>query len=114
MALEPDRKLDGVEAGLACLRDEIVYIAEVGCIEELLRDIVLNPGGSAECGQRVALEIALFDDLRVANNLPAIAGEIRAMNDEHAYSPAASGFLVLIGPAAVIGESFAFEELFIV
>ena len=43
-----------------------------------------------------------------------IAGEIGAVNDEHAHGSAARGFFIFVGPAAVVGEGFALEELLIV
>ena len=36
------------------------------------------------------------------------------MDDEHAHGSAARGFFILVGPAAVVGEGFAFEEFLIV
>ena len=36
------------------------------------------------------------------------------MNDEHADGAAARGLFVFVGPAAVVGEGFALEELLVV
>ena len=62
----------------------------------------------------IALQIALLDCLGVPDHLPAIAGQIAAMNDEHADGAAARGLFILIGPAAVVGERLALEKLLVV
>ena len=111
---ERDRQLDGVEAGLAGAFDGLIEIAHAGHVEELLRNIVLNPRGGAQSSRGIALEIALLNCLRVADHVPRIAGQIGAVNNEHAHGSAARGFLVFVGPPAVVGEGRALEETVVV
>ena len=46
--------------------------------------------------------------------VPAVAGEVGAVDDEGADGSFAGGLLELVGPAAVVGEGFAGEEFGVV
>ena len=115
MRVETDRKLNGKESsGLAGAIDGLIKIAETGLSEEALGCVVLNPSSSPQSGIGIALEIALLDGLGVANYLPAVTGEIGSVDDEDADGSSARGLLVLVGPAAIVGEGLTLEESFVV
>src|SRR5208282_2469207 len=96
------------------LNDGLVEISEPGKGKEPLGYIVLNPGSGAQGGVWVALEIALLDSLRVANHLPAVAGQIGTVDDKRSHRSTPRGFFILICPSAVVGERLALEELLVV
>src|ERR1700693_253576 len=74
----------------------------------------MNPGSGFELRCAIEFQVGLPRSPRIANHFPTIAGEIGAVNDQRGDRTAASGFFKLVGPAAVIGEGFAFEEFGIV
>src|SRR5580700_4965678 len=74
----------------------------------------MNPGSSFELRRAIEFQVGLPSSPRIANNFPTVAGEIGAVNDECGNGAAASGLFKLVGPAAVICESFAFEKFGIV
>src|SRR5580692_7954805 len=74
----------------------------------------MNPGSSFELRRAIEFQVGLPSSPRIANNFPTVAGEIGAVNDECGNGAAASGLFKLVGPAAVIGESFTFKKLGIV
>ena len=49
----------------------------------------------------------------VAHHLPAIGGRLGLVHDDDGRSALAGGFLILVGPAAVIGHRLALEEFWI-
>jgi len=108
-----DWELDGFEFARMRLREELVEIVATHG-DDFLGDIKLHPGGSLDFRSFVALEIRALAAPGIADNLPAVAGEVGAMNDDGGDGAAARGFFELVGPAAVVGESFAFEEFGIV
>src|SRR3569833_3723598 len=89
--------------------DGLIEIAESREREEMLGYLVLDPCGGAKCIKRVAGKVALLNCLRILHNLPTIAGKICAMDDENSDSSAPSGVLVLVSPAAVVGEGLPIE-----
>ncbi len=68
--------------------NDLIEIAEAGQGEEMLRNVVLDPCGGAEGVERIAREIALLNGLRVLDDLPAVACQIGAVNDENSYRAA--------------------------
>src|SRR5580692_158603 len=74
----------------------------------------MNPGSSFELGRAIEFQVRFPGSPRIANHFPTITSQISAVNDERGDRTAASGFFKLVGPATVIGECFAFEELGIV
>ena len=72
-----------------------------------------DPTGGGEAGVGVAAQVAVLAGPGVLDDGPGIAGEVGAVDDEGGDGTVAAGFLKLVGPAAVVGEGFAFEELFV-
>ena len=70
----------------------------------------------AACEMRVFVvaEVGFFAGVGVLDDVPAVAGEVGAVDDERADGSFAGGLLEFVGPAAVVGEGFAAEEVGIV
>jgi hypothetical protein len=58
----------------------------------------------------VVAEVGFFAGVGVLDDVPAVAGEVGAVDDERADGSHARGLFELIGPAAVVGEGIAAEE----
>ena len=65
-------------------------------------------------GVGVVGEEGLLAGAGVLDDVPAVAGEVGAVDDERADGAHAGGLLELVGPAAVVGEGLAAEELGVV
>ncbi len=113
MRLQTDRQLDGLEAGLAGGVDLFVQV-EPGGSHQPARRIELDPARGFQRSERVALEVTFFDRLRVLHHRPRIAREVGAVDDQHARRAQTRGLFVLVGPASVVGQGLALEELLIV
>ena len=94
--------------------DGLIQIAQPGHRQQLLRHVVLNPRRRAQRRHRIAFQVALLHRLRVAHHVPPIAGQVVAMNNQHAHGSAPRRFLILVGPAPVVGERLALEKLLVV
>ncbi len=77
-------------------------------------DFELDPAGGFEAGVGVVAEEGFLGGVGVLNDVPAVAGEVGAVDDEGADGSHAGGLLELVGPAAVVGEGFAAEEFGVV
>src|ERR1700741_1212268 len=53
----------------------------------------------------------MFGGIRVDDDVPGVAGGPRGGNDQHPRSTAPLRFLVLVGPATVVGHRLAAEEV---
>ena len=69
---------------------------------------------ASSCGILSSRRIGLLAGVGVAHDVPAVAGEVGAVDDERADRAHARGLLELVGPAAVVGERLAAEELGVV
>jgi hypothetical protein len=76
--------------------------------------VELDPSGGFERWMFIVRKEGILRDFGVADDVPPIAGEIGAVNDESADGSFARGLLEFIGPAAVIGEGLTAEEVGIV
>src|SRR6516225_5291583 len=83
-------------------------------LEELACYIKLNPACGSELRVLVIAQVSLLAGIRVLHHVPAVAGEVGAVDDECADGSLARGLLELVGPAAVVGQRLAAEELRIV
>ncbi len=52
---QPHRQLNGVKAALAGAIDRLIEVAQAGQGEQLLRHVVLDPGGGAQRRRGIAL-----------------------------------------------------------
>ncbi len=109
-SLELNGEIEGFEGALVGLVDGLIG-GEPDGAEELVGDGVLDPGGGGEAGIGVAAQVAVLAGPAVLDHGPAVAGEVCAVDDEGGDGTVAAGFFKLIGPAAVVGEGFAFEEI---
>ena len=113
VGVEADGEFDGFEAGFSGGGYLGVGVETSGG-EEFLSDVELDPAGGLELGIFIVAEVGFFAGVGVFDDVPAVAGEVGAVNDECADGAFASGFLELVGPAAVVGEGVAAEELWVV
>ncbi len=74
------------------------------------RHVVLDPRCRLELRVLVVAEVNLLAAPGIAHHFPAIAGQIRAMNDQRANRPFARRLLEFVGPAPVISEGLPIEE----
>ncbi len=109
MGVEADGKLDGFEAGFACGCDLCVGI-KVGGFEDLFGYVELDPACGFELRVFVVAEIGFFAGVGVFDDVPTVAGEVGAVNNECADGSHTGGLFEFVGPAAVVGEGVAAEE----
>ncbi len=69
---------------------------------------------ACEAGVGVVAEEGFFAGVGVVDYVPAVAGEVGAMDDEGADGSFAGGLFEFVGPAAVVGEGLAGEEFGVV
>ena len=93
---------------------ELFVEVEAAHGEELAGYVELDPAGGLEAGVGVVAEEGFFAGVGVLDDVPAVAGEVGAVDDERADGAFARGLLELVGPAAVVGEGLAGEELGVV
>ncbi len=98
-------------AGL-CVRHQFVEV-HAGLLRQLAGDFKLDPTGGLEL-RLVAFQERFFTGVGVAHHLPGIAGHLGFVNEDHADGAFAGGFFVFVGPAAVVSEGAAFEEIRVV
>src|ERR1041384_3009973 len=113
MGLETNGKLNGLElARLGLLK----HFVDIGPRHrgKLLGNLELNPGSCLQLGGIVAPQMRALGSMRISWNLPSVAGEISAMNNQRGDSAAPGAFFVLVSPPAVISEGFALEKLRVV
>src|SRR5437588_3810226 len=103
MGVEADGEFDGLEAGFSGGFDLGVGV-EVGGFEDLFGYVELDPTGGFELRIFVVAEVGLFTGVGVFDYVPAVAGEVGAVDDERADGTHAGGLFELVGPAAVVGE----------
>ena len=112
-AFKRDGKRDGFEALLA-RGSHLGFEIEVCGVEERARGLELNPACGFELRVFVVAEVGLLAGVGVLHDVPAVAGEVGAVDDERADGSLPRGLLELVGPAAVVGERLAAEELRVV
>ncbi len=109
VGVEADGEFDGFEAAFAGGFDLGVGV-EVGGFEDLFGYVELDPAGGFELRVFVVAEVGFFAGVGVFDDVPAVAGEVGAVDDECADGAHAGGLFELVGPAAVVGEGVAAEE----
>ena len=109
VGVEADGEFDGFEAAFAGGFDLGVGV-EVGGFEDLFGYVELDPAGGFELRVFVVAEVGFFAGVGVFDDVPAVAGEVGAVDDECADGSHAGGLFEFVGPAAVVGEGVAAEE----
>ena len=112
VSLQTHRQLNRPEAALARCLDLLAKI-KPGGLHEPPRRPQLEPARRLERRQGIALEVAFFHGLRVLHHGPRVARQVGTVDDEHAGRAQPRRLLVLVGPAAVVGERLALEEGFV-
>ena len=102
-----DHRLERAGLGLLLQGVEV----EAGLLEQVHRDVALDPGLELRMGlgRLLADDVEHHVGVRVLDRRPAIRGRGRLVDDQHAGGALAGGFLVLVGPAAIIGHGLAAE-----
>src|SRR6266851_2036384 len=90
---------------------DMSWITETSCLEDGIRYVELDPACGFELWVFVVAEVGLFAGVGVFDDVPAVAGEVGAVDDERADGSHAGGLFELVGPAAVVGEGVAAEEV---
>ena len=112
VSLQPYRQFNRFEARFASRIDGFIRV-DAYPAEQLARDLHLDPASRLQCRKRIVLQIGFFYRLGVAHYLPAIAGQIGAMNNQYAHGTSARRFLVLVRPAPIVGQGLPFKEFFV-
>jgi len=84
---------------------------QAGGLEQIHRDIALDPGFHRRMcvGRMVAHHVELGVGVGVGHGRPAVGGRCGLVDDQHAGRALAGGFLIFVGPAAVVGHRLAAE-----
>ncbi len=72
--------------------------------------VELDPACGFELWVFVVADVGFFAGVGVFDDVPAVAGEVGAVDDEGADGSHACGLFEFVGPAAVVGEGVAAEE----
>ena len=110
---EADMQRDGLEVARAGIGHHFVEV-HAGRGSELARDVEMNPGGGLQLGRAVQLEVRMLSRVGIAHHPPAVAGHVRFVDENGADRALAGRFFVLVGPAAVVGQRLAVENLWVV
>ena len=112
-SLQLHRQLNGTEAALACGGKLLVQV-HAGRRKDLAGDLQLNPAGRLQARVGVIAKKGLLGGVGVLHNIPAVARQVGAMNDQRASGAHARSLLKLVRPAAIVGQGLAPEELRVV
>ena len=110
LRLQPHRQGPGMKIAGTGVRHHLVEV-EPRHRGQLFRDIQLHPGSHSQLGRVLDLEIGLLPRIRVPHHLPRIAGHIGLVNQHHAHRAFARCLFILVGPAPIVGQRPAREEL---
>src|SRR5712664_2211072 len=111
--LQTQGQLDWLEVARLPLLKHFVDVLP-GHLSEFFRNLELNPGSGLQFWCAVATEVFSLRAHGIAHHLPAVAGQVCAMNNQRADSAVPRGLFKFVGPAAIVSERFAFEEFGIV
>src|SRR5712672_3872938 len=109
VCLQTHRQFDRLEVARLRLLKHFVDVL-TGHGRKFFRNVELNPGSSLQFWRAIAAEMFSLRAHGIAHHLPAVAGQVSAMNNERAYSPVTRGLFEFVSPPAVVSKRFAFKE----
>src|SRR6266403_2279264 len=108
--LQTQGQLDWLEVARLRLLKHFVDV-QAGHGGKFFRNLELNPGRSLQFRSAIAAEVFSLRAHGIAHHLPAVAGQVCAMNNQRADSPMARSLFKFVSPPAVVSKRFAFKEL---